>query len=233
MTVIARVVAVRSSRYLCEEERVRIGDLRRAGDSMRGIAAELVQDVSTISRELARILDDRQRYRPFAAQQMATARLARPRPRWVEQDLVPAAAVQFKLDVKWSPEQISNTLVEARAAHHGSHRHRTEHCFHRASGGVVPVVDLGPGHRDGRPRPADAGGRDAGVLRRRTQPVAARQQRELQRTIAAVFPQGTDLAMLSPRRLAEVQDEPNARPRKRYQWATPAARLATLQAPHG
>ena len=56
MTVIPRVVAVRSSRYLCEEERVRIGDLRRAGRSMRGIAVELGRDVSTISRELRRNL---------------------------------------------------------------------------------------------------------------------------------------------------------------------------------
>jgi len=112
MTVIARVVAVRSSTYLCEEERVRIGDLRHGGRSMRGIAVELGRDVSTISRELSRNRDDRQRYRPFAAQQLATARLARPRPRRVEQDLALAAAVQVKLDVKRSPEQISNTLAE-------------------------------------------------------------------------------------------------------------------------
>ncbi|MEO5610383.1 MAG: IS30 family transposase, partial [Ornithinibacter sp.] len=79
---------------------------------MRGIAVELGRDVSTISRELSRNRDDRQRYRPFAAQQLATARLARNRPRRVEQDLVLAAAVQAKLDVKWSPEQISNTLAQ-------------------------------------------------------------------------------------------------------------------------
>jgi IS30 family transposase len=46
------------------------------------------------------------------------------------------------------------------------------------------------------------------------------------------FPKGTDLAVHSPQRLLEVQDELNARPRKRYQWATPAARLAALQSPH-
>lgn len=81
---------------------------------MRGIAVELGRDVSTISRELRRNLnlDDRQRYRPFAAQQLATARLARPRPRRVEHDLALTAAAQVKLDVKWSSEQISNTLAE-------------------------------------------------------------------------------------------------------------------------
>ena len=46
------------------------------------------------------------------------------------------------------------------------------------------------------------------------------------------FPKGADLAVHSPQRLLEVQDELNARPRKRYQWATPAARLAALQSPH-
>ena len=46
------------------------------------------------------------------------------------------------------------------------------------------------------------------------------------------FSKGTNLAVHSPQRLAQIQDELNARPRKRHQWATPTARLAALQSPH-
>lgn len=46
------------------------------------------------------------------------------------------------------------------------------------------------------------------------------------------FPKGSNLAAHSPQRLTEVQDQLNARPRKRHQWATPAERLAALQSPH-
>ena len=47
------------------------------------------------------------------------------------------------------------------------------------------------------------------------------------------FPKGTNLAIHSPQRLAEVQDELNSRPRKRHGWATPAGRLTALQSPCG
>lgn len=45
------------------------------------------------------------------------------------------------------------------------------------------------------------------------------------------FPKGSNLAIHSPARLAEVQDELNARPRKRHQWATPLDRLTALRSP--
>lgn len=303
---------------------------------------ELGRDVSTISRELSRNLDDRQRYRPFAAQLMATARLARPRPRRVEQDLVLAAAVQDKLDVKWSPEQISNTLAEDFPAD-PSRRLSTEsiHQALYAKGTVLqrdPALCLRsrrsrrrPHRRPGRRRPNAAGGPGA------RPPISDRPTEADDRTVAGhwggdlitgrsnksaittlverasgalllvhlpgqhttevtvtamtaaftalppglcrsltwdrgtemgdhalltlatgmpVFfadahspwqrgtnenfngltrqylPKSTDLAVHSPQRLLEVQDELNARPRKRYQWATPTARLVALQSPH-
>ncbi len=46
------------------------------------------------------------------------------------------------------------------------------------------------------------------------------------------FPKGTNLAVHSPARLEQVQDELNGRPRKRHGWATPTARLAALQSLH-
>lgn len=75
----------RSPRYLSEQEREVVADGLRAKDSMRAIARELGRDVSTVSRELARNRDEQGRYRPAAAQRMATARLARPRDRKVGQ----------------------------------------------------------------------------------------------------------------------------------------------------
>ena len=108
---IAKEARPRSIRYLSEEERVVISDRRRTQVSMREIARELGRDVSTVSRELARNVDDSRRYRPSAAQRMATARLARPRVRKVAADPVLAAVVQGWLDTKWSPEQISHSLL--------------------------------------------------------------------------------------------------------------------------
>lgn len=105
-----RPATVRSTRYLGEEERLIIADRRRANVSMRAIARELDRDVSTISRELARNADPAGRYRPAAAQRLATARLARPRARKLATDPVLAALVQGWLDTRWSPEQISHSL---------------------------------------------------------------------------------------------------------------------------
>ena len=50
--------------------------------------------------------------------------------------------------------------------------------------------------------------------------------------IRQYFPKGTHLAVHSVQRLAEVQAELNARPRKRHEWATPAERLAALLSPY-
>ncbi len=43
------------------------------------------------------------------------------------------------------------------------------------------------------------------------------------------FPKGTNLAVHSAERLAQVQDELNNRPRKVLGWKSPAAALAQLQ----
>ncbi|MBA8948376.1 transposase-like protein [Streptomyces calvus] len=63
-----------STRYLSEEERIRIADLRRAKKSIRSIAAALGRSPSTISREIRRNCNPNvgpahpSYYRPFAAQ---------------------------------------------------------------------------------------------------------------------------------------------------------------------
>jgi hypothetical protein len=69
-----------SPRYLSEDERVRLADLRREKRTMRQIAALLGRSPSTISRELARGADTAGRYRPFEAQQRALRRRRLHRP---------------------------------------------------------------------------------------------------------------------------------------------------------
>ncbi len=68
-----------SDRYLSEEERIRLADLRQAGLGVRAIAAELGRGPSTISREPDRNHDPSTgQYRPFTAHRLAAQRRARP-----------------------------------------------------------------------------------------------------------------------------------------------------------
>jgi IS30 family transposase len=68
-----------SARFLSEDERVRIADLRRAGEGVRAIARELGRDPASVSRELRRNVDPGSVYRPHAAQRLAEKRRARPK----------------------------------------------------------------------------------------------------------------------------------------------------------
>ena len=103
--------SVISPRYLSEDERVRIADLRRGGSTVRGIAAELGRSPATVSRELRRNLDAGSgQYRPFTAQRLAADRRARPGRGKLIHDPVLAEFVQDRLGKRWSPEQVSHAL---------------------------------------------------------------------------------------------------------------------------
>ncbi len=100
-----------SERYLPEDERVRIADLRRAGLGVRVIAQELGRSPSTVSRELRRNRDPGSgQYRPFAAQRLAAERRARPRAGKLARDAGLRALVAERLERRWSPEQICQAL---------------------------------------------------------------------------------------------------------------------------
>src|SRR5262249_25897541 len=97
-----------SPRYLSEDDRVRIADLRRAGLGVRAIAAELGRSPSTVSRELRRNCEPRSgQYRPFAAQRLAARRRARPGRGKLNADPVLRQFVAGRLEKRWSPEEIS------------------------------------------------------------------------------------------------------------------------------
>lgn len=99
-----------SARFLSEDERIAIADLRRRGHTIRDIGARLSRAPSTVSRELRRNTAPEGGYRPFQAHRMAQARRRRPGRDRIRRDPVLARFVQDGLDRRWSPAQISRAL---------------------------------------------------------------------------------------------------------------------------
>lgn len=99
-----------STRYLSQDERIEIADLRLAGLSLRAIAQKLGRSPSTISRELRRNVGPGRGYRPFDAHRRATTRRARQHRRRVDTNSELAAVVGELLAQRWSPQQISRHL---------------------------------------------------------------------------------------------------------------------------
>ncbi|MBO0693973.1 MAG: IS30 family transposase [Acidimicrobiaceae bacterium] len=102
----------RSGRYLSLLERQRIATLRRQGLSMREIARRLGRSPSTISRELRRnsATHDVGGYDGDLAHSRARERLERPRGGRLATEPGLRTAVQAKLELEWSPEQIAAWL---------------------------------------------------------------------------------------------------------------------------
>ena len=99
-----------SARFLSQDERIEIADLRRAGLGVRQIAARLNRAPSTVSRELRRNSSVGRGYRPFDAHRQATARRARHPRRRVEIEPILRRSMVEMLRQRWSPEQISRHL---------------------------------------------------------------------------------------------------------------------------
>lgn len=97
--------------HLCMDERITIAGMHRAGNSVRAIARALGRAPSTVSRELRRNVDEIGGvYGPHRAQQMATHRLKRPKPRKIMPGTPLWDEIKAGLDKHWSPEQISGRL---------------------------------------------------------------------------------------------------------------------------
>jgi IS30 family transposase len=110
---------VPSGRYLDQLDRSVIMVARRDGKSLREIATLVGRHPSTVSRELNRARIKRgmragvQQFRSYdarSAQLHAESRTPRPQPSKLSLDPVLHEYVQTRLDWRWSPEQISNTL---------------------------------------------------------------------------------------------------------------------------
>jgi len=99
-----------SPRYLSQDERIEIADLRRAGLSVRAIGERLGRSPSTVSRELRRNAPAGGGYQPFDAHRRATARRGRHHPRRVDTNEQLSSMLTELLGQRWSPQQISRHL---------------------------------------------------------------------------------------------------------------------------
>jgi transposase, IS30 family len=99
-----------SARFLSQDERIEIADLRHAGLTILQVAQRLGRAPSTISRELRRNAAGSRGYRPFEAHRRATARRARQHRRRVHSNPELGRLVADLLSQRWSPQQISRHL---------------------------------------------------------------------------------------------------------------------------
>jgi transposase, IS30 family len=99
-----------STRFVSQDERIEIADLRHVGLTIRKIADQLGRAPSTISRELRRNASGSGAYRPFEAHRRATARRARNHRRRIEANGELRQLVAELLAQRWSPQQISRHL---------------------------------------------------------------------------------------------------------------------------
>lgn len=101
-----------SARFLSQDERIRLADLRRAGLGVREIARRIGRSPSTVSRELHRNAPTTSDYRPFEAHRRAITRRARRHRRRVEVNADLHVLIGELLSQRWSPQQISLHLRE-------------------------------------------------------------------------------------------------------------------------
>jgi IS30 family transposase len=106
------VVVPRSALRLSLDEREEISRGLVAGESLRSIAGRLGRSPSTVSREVARHGGVR-RYRAVRADVRAVKATRRPKRCKLAVNDRLRSVVEEKLELEWSPEQISGWLVEA------------------------------------------------------------------------------------------------------------------------
>src|SRR4029077_11699216 len=103
--------AVRSALRLSLNEREEISRGLAGGESLRAIARRLGRSPSTISREVV-TNGGRRRYRACPADKAAVRRAVRPKPSQLASCARLRSVVEQRLELRWSPQQISGWLVE-------------------------------------------------------------------------------------------------------------------------
>jgi IS30 family transposase len=103
---------VRSALRLSLSEREEISRGLAGGESLRTIARRLGRAASTISREVT-ANGGRRRYRACRADKAALARMRRPKVSKLAACSRLRAVVEAKLELRWSPTQISGWLVDS------------------------------------------------------------------------------------------------------------------------
>ncbi len=133
--------AARGGRYLSRFERQRIASLRARGLGVREIAGRLDRSPSTVSRELRRNVwaHDGGVYDGDMADLRARERAGRRRPGRLAIDAELRAVVQEKLELEWSPEQISawlRSLYRDRRSWHVCHETIYQALYNGSRGGL-------------------------------------------------------------------------------------------------
>jgi IS30 family transposase len=105
-----RPAPVRSAWRLSLAEREEISRGLAGGQSLRHIAGQLGRAPSTLSREIAANGGVR-RYRAHAADGRAVRHLRRPKPAKLASCSALRSVVEAKLELRWSPQQISGWLI--------------------------------------------------------------------------------------------------------------------------
>jgi transposase, IS30 family len=142
----------RSPLRLSLEEREEISRGLTAGESFAAIARRLQRATSTVSRDV-NANGGRDRYRAAAADRAAYAAARRPRSTVFERNDDLRSYVEAKLEVRWSPEQISKRL---KADHRNNEEMRVSHetiyqaLFVQSRGGLRK--ELAKSLRSGRTR---------------------------------------------------------------------------------
>lgn len=160
-----------SSRYLSQDDRIEISDGWRAGRSPKQIAATIGKSYQTVYREITRNKKPDGTYQPFYAHNQAHVRRRRPRPRRFDADPELARVVADRLDVFWSPAQISRWL-RRRYPHRPGWHVCTETIYEAVYQRRVPVDPAGKlrtgrvyRHRRGRGRNRDGALRQCTTMR--------------------------------------------------------------------
>jgi transposase, IS30 family len=129
--IVEVVVPTISTRFLSEDERTRIADLRRAGMSLRAIAADLGRSPSTISREVRRNASSTGIYRPFHAHKLARRHRARDRSTKIATNPALREEIRGLLLKRWSPALIAQHLRTLIALQVGDGKRRMVRPHHR------------------------------------------------------------------------------------------------------
>lgn len=129
-------------RFLSLKERETIADLYRTGASLRAIGRALGRPASTVKRELDACSQDGS-YQPYAAQRAWAASRSRPKQAKLVAPSPLRDYVQDKLALRWSPEQISHTLIKEFPDHESmrvSHETIYQALYVQARGGLKREV---------------------------------------------------------------------------------------------
>jgi len=99
-----------SSRYLSQDDRIEIADGLQAGEPVKQIAARIGTSYQSVYREINRGRKPNGVYQPYYAHARAFQQRQRPKQHRVVVDAALRAVIAGKIQVRWSPGQISRWL---------------------------------------------------------------------------------------------------------------------------